>query len=102
MWFGFPPGEKHWHGAKATTAMTHNAIQEQLNGKTATGWKRSAMNSTSGLVKITAISLAGPDQHSFCDECTKDEMLLENSDIGYERVRSFFNAAIRSKKIPYP
>jgi quercetin dioxygenase-like cupin family protein len=31
----FPPGEKHWHGAKATTAMTHIAIQEQLDGKTA-------------------------------------------------------------------
>ena len=29
----FPPGEKHWHGATATTAMTHIAIQEQLNGK---------------------------------------------------------------------
>jgi quercetin dioxygenase-like cupin family protein len=29
----FPPGEKHWHGAAATTAMTHIAIQEQLNGK---------------------------------------------------------------------
>ena len=30
----FPPGEKHWHGAAATTAMTHIAIQEALNGKT--------------------------------------------------------------------
>jgi hypothetical protein len=30
-----PPGEKHWHGAKATTAMTHIAVQEQLNGKAA-------------------------------------------------------------------
>lgn len=30
----FPPGEKHWHGAAATTAMTHIAIQEQLDGKT--------------------------------------------------------------------
>jgi quercetin dioxygenase-like cupin family protein len=29
-----PPGEKHWHGATATTAMTHIAILEQLNGKT--------------------------------------------------------------------
>jgi quercetin dioxygenase-like cupin family protein len=29
----FPPGEKHWHGATATTAMTHIAIQEMLNGK---------------------------------------------------------------------
>jgi quercetin dioxygenase-like cupin family protein len=30
-----PPGEKHWHGATATTAMTHIAIQEQFDGKTA-------------------------------------------------------------------
>jgi quercetin dioxygenase-like cupin family protein len=30
----FPPGEKHWHGTTATTAMTHIAIQEQLNSKT--------------------------------------------------------------------
>ena len=29
------PGEKHWHGATATTSMTHIAIQEQLDGKTA-------------------------------------------------------------------
>ena len=26
-------GEKHWHGAAPTTAMTHIAIQEQLDGK---------------------------------------------------------------------
>src|SRR6266699_1971274 len=31
----FPPDEKHWHGATATTAMTHIAIQERLDGKTA-------------------------------------------------------------------
>ncbi len=31
----FPPGEKHWHGASPTTAMTHVAIQEQVDGKTA-------------------------------------------------------------------
>ncbi len=29
----FPPGEKHWHGASATTAMSHIAIQEKLDGK---------------------------------------------------------------------
>jgi quercetin dioxygenase-like cupin family protein len=28
-----PPGQKHWHGATATTGMTHIAIQEQLDGK---------------------------------------------------------------------
>ncbi|MGA8172420.1 MAG: cupin domain-containing protein [Methylocystis sp.] len=27
------PGEKHWHGAGPTTAMTHIAIQEKLDGK---------------------------------------------------------------------
>jgi len=29
----FPPGEKHWHGASPTTAMTHIAIQESLGGR---------------------------------------------------------------------
>jgi quercetin dioxygenase-like cupin family protein len=29
----FPPGLKHWHGASPTTAMTHTAIQETVNGK---------------------------------------------------------------------
>jgi quercetin dioxygenase-like cupin family protein len=28
-----PSGEKHWHGAAPTTAMTHIAIQENLDGK---------------------------------------------------------------------
>jgi quercetin dioxygenase-like cupin family protein len=31
IWFA--PGEKHWHGATATTAMTHIAIQERQDGK---------------------------------------------------------------------
>jgi len=29
----FEPGEKHWHGATPTTAVTHIAIQERLDGK---------------------------------------------------------------------
>ncbi|MBB3385191.1 cupin domain-containing protein (plasmid) [Rhizobium sp. WW22] len=29
----FEPGEKHWHGASPTTAMTHIAIHEHLDGK---------------------------------------------------------------------
>src|SRR5208283_3197012 len=36
VWFA--PGEKHWHGATPTTAMTHIAIQEQLDGKVV-DWK---------------------------------------------------------------
>jgi quercetin dioxygenase-like cupin family protein len=31
IWFA--PGEKHWHGASPTSAMTHIAIQEGLDGK---------------------------------------------------------------------
>jgi quercetin dioxygenase-like cupin family protein len=30
-----PPGEKHWHGGSPTTGMTHMAMQEALDGKTA-------------------------------------------------------------------
>ena len=32
----FEPGEKHWHGATSTTAMSHIAIQEKLNGSPVT------------------------------------------------------------------
>lgn len=32
VWFA--PGEKHWHGASPTTAMTHIAVHEALDGKT--------------------------------------------------------------------
>ena len=31
IWFA--PGEKHWHGATPTTAVTHIAIQEKKDGK---------------------------------------------------------------------
>jgi len=31
VWFA--PGEKHWHGASPAMAMTHIAVQEQLDGK---------------------------------------------------------------------
>jgi quercetin dioxygenase-like cupin family protein len=31
VWFA--AGEKHWHGATATTAMSHIAVQEKLDGK---------------------------------------------------------------------
>jgi quercetin dioxygenase-like cupin family protein len=28
-----PPGEKHWHGGTPSTAMTHTAVQDALDGK---------------------------------------------------------------------
>jgi len=33
IWFA--PGEKHWHGAAPSTSMTHIAVQERLDGRTA-------------------------------------------------------------------
>ena len=41
LWF--PPGEKHWHGATPTTAMTHIAIVEHLDGKSA-DWMEKVSN----------------------------------------------------------
>ena len=38
VWFA--PGEKHWHGATPTTAMTHLAIQEALNGSPVDGMEQ--------------------------------------------------------------
>ena len=32
----FPPGERHWHGASATTAMSHIAVQERQDGSPVT------------------------------------------------------------------
>jgi len=37
-----PPGEKHWHGAAAATAMTHIAIQEQLDDGKVVDWMEKA------------------------------------------------------------
>jgi quercetin dioxygenase-like cupin family protein len=41
VWFA--PGEKHWHGATPTTAMTHIALQEALDGKVVEKGQRRAI-----------------------------------------------------------
>ncbi|MCA8959091.1 MAG: cupin domain-containing protein [Planctomycetes bacterium] len=43
----FPPGEKHWHGASPTIAMTHLAIQESKNGS-AVEWLEHVTNDQYG------------------------------------------------------
>jgi quercetin dioxygenase-like cupin family protein len=43
----FPPGEKHWHGAAPTTAMTHIAIVEVVDGKSA-DWMEKVTNEQFG------------------------------------------------------
>jgi 4-carboxymuconolactone decarboxylase len=45
-----PPGVKHWHGAAPTTAMTHIAIQEQLDGK-AVEWMEKVSDEQYGNLK---------------------------------------------------
>lgn len=42
------PNEKHWHGATATTSMTHIAIQEQMEGKAAEWQERVSDEQYSG------------------------------------------------------
>lgn len=58
----FPPGEKHWHGATASTAMTHIAIQEQLDGK-AVDWMEhvsdeqpQAVAASSALARLVSVT----------------------------------------------
>ena len=57
VWFA--AGEKHWHGATPTTAMTHIAIQENLNGKVVDWMEKVERRSISQMIgKITACKVA--------------------------------------------
>ncbi len=46
------PGEKHWHGATATTGVTHIAVQEQLDGKTVE-WMEKVSDEQYHITRIT-------------------------------------------------
>jgi quercetin dioxygenase-like cupin family protein len=48
VWFA--PGEKHWHGASSTTALTHIAVQESLDGK-AVEWMEHVSDESYALYK---------------------------------------------------
>jgi quercetin dioxygenase-like cupin family protein len=50
VWFA--PDEKHWHGASPTTAMTHIAVQEALEGK-AVDWLEQVSDSQYGAAPAT-------------------------------------------------
>ncbi len=47
----FPPNERHWHGASPTTAMTHIAIQEALDGK-AVDWMEQVTDDQYGAGRV--------------------------------------------------
>jgi quercetin dioxygenase-like cupin family protein len=46
-----PPGKKHWHGATATTAMSHIAIVEKLNGKAVDWMEKVSDEQYKGLIE---------------------------------------------------
>lgn len=56
-----PSGEKHWHGAALTTAMTHIVIQEALDGKVVSGWIKSVTNNTGNESTLSAYQHSQPD-----------------------------------------
>lgn len=47
----FPPEEKHWHGSSPATAMTHIAIQEEQDGKSA-DWMEHVSDEQYALVEL--------------------------------------------------
>jgi len=63
-----PPGEKHWHGATATTGMSHIAISEALDGKTV-DWLEKVSDAHSMASGRQILALAVPDG---CDERAGD------------------------------
>jgi len=46
-----PPGRRHWHGASPTSAMTHLAIQEHLDGKVVEWMEKVTDEQYAGAVK---------------------------------------------------
>jgi quercetin dioxygenase-like cupin family protein len=59
----FPPGEKHWHGASASAAMTHIAIQEMLNGKNVEWLEKSQGRAISALSRLLEIEVGDDRKH---------------------------------------
>jgi quercetin dioxygenase-like cupin family protein len=57
-----PPGEKHWHGASPTTAMTHIAIQEKLDGKPVDWLEHVTAEQYEGRWSAGESPLRGPDE----------------------------------------
>jgi 4-carboxymuconolactone decarboxylase len=53
-----PPNVKHWHGATASTGMTHIAIQESLNGKTVE-WMEKVSDEEYGNSQFTSGGVTG-------------------------------------------
>ena len=60
-----PAGVKHWHGATPSTAMTHIAIQEQLNGK-AVEWMEKVSDEQYRNSQSTSGGIMGSTKEPLC------------------------------------
>lgn len=58
-----PPAIKHWHGASPGSSMTHIAIQEQVDGKTA-DWFEKVNDAQYGVATTTKAAAPAPDRNS--------------------------------------
>jgi quercetin dioxygenase-like cupin family protein len=74
----FEPGEKHWHGATPTTAMSHIAVQEKLNGSPVNWLERMSQTSNIG----SEVSCA-----SFTLNCSGKWRALRESNPSLQRER---------------
>ena len=56
-----PPGQKHWHGASPATAMSHIAIAEQLDGKSAEWMEKVTDEQYGAALRPRPAAVAAPD-----------------------------------------
>ncbi len=66
-----PPGVKHWHGATASTSMTHIAVQESLNGKTV-AWMEKVSDEQYGKFPPTSGEVGSPKEPSAAQKLMGD------------------------------
>lgn len=57
-----PPGQKHWHGASANSAMTHIAVTEQLDGKTVEWMEKVSDAQYSAPIRAQGAASAAPSE----------------------------------------
>jgi 4-carboxymuconolactone decarboxylase len=70
-----PPGQKHWHGASPTTAMTHIAIVEQLDGKSV-DWMETVTDEQYGAPLRTRPTAAAAPDAAPADQPTRAQRLM--------------------------
>jgi 4-carboxymuconolactone decarboxylase len=70
-----PPGQKHWHGASPTTSMTHIAIAERLDGKSA-DWREKVTDEQYG-APVRSTPVAAPARSAApVDQPTRAQRLM--------------------------